>query len=272
MHKKRSSKLFAIPLALLLVILSGCNAGGVLPVPTVSESPDGYSVLFRYASYTRFEGWPELFADEFVFPQVKMTDIEKETQINAELLAATTDWISGSVTRSDPSVPSILCHSNRYLSVSTQFYFEEEPRNWRIYDYVTIDVVNGERVFLDDLINVDDSFVEALKKGDVVTYSDDEIWGISFDVEDIIPIISALSDEDVLEMLNYCSIESSKLRTDAVSSYDLFSRRLHERSSFSLKDGYLLLHLKPPTEYRDFPLTLAIDIDGISEYLKVEKW
>ena len=77
--------------------------------------------------------------------------------INDNLKEAMTSWVRGRVTGAEDVRLTVTCHSERYLSAYNEFVYISR-RTDRFNDYVTIDMSSGQRVFLKDLVEINEEF------------------------------------------------------------------------------------------------------------------
>lgn len=108
----------------------------------------------------------------YTFPCLKvygMKDTELEDKINDSLtkyfFILTDPWFRD--TRVSALTPIIHLQSPKYLSVEYIFrYTTAENKYWHFC--VTVDMENGEVIFLDDLIDIDDDFALLVKHGRIL--------------------------------------------------------------------------------------------------------
>ena len=64
--------------------------------------------------------------------------------------------------------PIIHCQSERYLSVEYSFLYTTafRPTSWHYC--ITVDMQSGEVIFLDDILDVNETFAERVKNGSII--------------------------------------------------------------------------------------------------------
>ena len=128
---------------------------------THSEGLEGLSMCFVFVS-----GW---------------ADSGKAGRINRIIYTEMTTWIYDILSRESqgdslldwfPNQLTVLCNTPRYLSVNS--VIEDPGSHHYISDFITIDIIDERRVFLDDLVDVSDEFLHHLRTQDIV-------WGWGFE-------------------------------------------------------------------------------------------
>jgi len=109
-----------------------------------------------------------------------MNDLELQAKVNDTLQYAVLSLIRDEAPVTTSRLPNAIAfsyHSPYYLSISSflpnrdgRFFFE-----WGIYDFITIDMQTGERIFLNDLIDVNEEFIRLLREGRIAQTEPTEI-------------------------------------------------------------------------------------------------
>ena len=135
---------------------------------------------------------------------------------------------------------------------------------------VVIDVQKGERVFLNDLIEINDEFLDLLYDGSVL-YGSDTITPFSWYE---LPVkgheaIRKQSREELFAALEECSTPLSEF-----SHYeDLYSSKFFWHSYFHVANGKLYIMFGFPMGYGyGIDTGIMLYTDDIEEFLKVPKW
>ena len=195
----------------------------------------------------------------------KENDRNLQTKINESLISSSTEWIKGKILNCD-SVYTAICYlSNRYLSIENHFSFYSGERYEAIYDYITIDMLNGKRVFLNDFVDVNDQFIALLKQGDAVLASENSE---QFDgnVENLRKWLSNMPINELQNRLDDCSKNQQTIIDEGYFSIDESIGSLLFRDNFYIEHGKLIL------VFGDWDKRVTLDIDGIEPFLKVGKW
>ena len=236
------------------------------PLKTDSEdSPwNHYSVrINRYShKYVRNIG-PDKFMDDLLCAIIYSEDSEWANMINDALYSAQYSWIDEKISEKYyPYDLALYCASDRYLSLQTIIYnAQRENFENQIREAYTIDLRTGKQVLLDDLIEIDSRFIEALKSSEIlVDFGENEFNGGAAGAK---VWLSNISDERLMEMLQECSKTPSDYPDEDNYSYLFF------KSTFYLVNGRIVLVLvEHEYSYRD----ITVNIDKIEEFLKVPKW
>jgi hypothetical protein len=192
------------------------------------------------------------------FNVIGIEDSSLESKINRELGKAATSWIKGGINPKNVYSTFLICNSDRFLSVMMQHDNGEVRMMMEFYCvYITIDVQSGNRVFLNELIRVDEEFATLIHNGDRV-HSTSHGSGLTASGSNEIP--SHWTVEKVLEKLEQCSID--KADREYSDMFEFFS------SSFYVEHGKLVIVLTGGTEQ----IHLAINTDDIEDFLLVPKW
>lgn len=248
---KRANIIFTAIIIPVLLSIMGCNT----KVPQESQTVEGQD------DYTIKVYIPEpVNADKYEFANllghnigiVRVDDMENEElqkKINIILRNEALSWIVDKMLPTDNNIklPSILFHSDRYLSVVNEYHYYY-PRSYCIYDYITVDLTTGERVFLDDLVDVSDEFINYLRT--------DEKYEKEFTWTDF---------ETTKEQLEQCSMTQQEIMANSGTHTSLI---YYYRDSFYLKNGKLVIMQEGRLEDEG----IEIDCNDIEQFLKVEPW
>jgi hypothetical protein len=224
------------------------------------DSPNNYSLTVSSAELAE-HGKLEVF-----FVRLKdMRDTALQKRINDTLFSASTSWISGKAANADEIMsPKIMCRNSRYLSVVTVFEYVGRRAD-AIFDYTTVDLDAGERVFLDDLVNVDARFVEFLQKD--ATFEDSPN-SEQFDgnAENIKSKITAMSPNELLSALYECSKSQTQVIKAGYAPVEESIGPLLFRNNFYIEPGRLVMVLGGPDK------RMIIRTGDIADFLKVPQW
>lgn len=220
-----------------------------------------YSVSFVDTSNIKDLVWHDELS--FKIPQIKDMPEERlpfEDTINQNITKAMTSWIGGKIINVDSVDLTITCHSTRYLSFVNSFIYESN-RVDVINDYVTIDMLTGKRVYLNELVELNEDFVKYLQENSSkVKEPPQPLWqGISD--------LNEFSSSELLEELKKCSYTQEELTQDGYYSIEESIGSLLFRNSFFLRDGMLVIIL-----YQGGESFITLDVNDIEDFLKVNKW
>ncbi|MDR1156826.1 MAG: hypothetical protein LBK75_00750 [Oscillospiraceae bacterium] len=241
----------AILVSGILIALLGisCKDSNMRVNPNRGTAPNLYKETFQVT-------------DNYSFEYLQITgleDEERQNKINQALKEASTGWVVDNIVDAEYVKSTVLFQSEQYLCVSQTFYFPEERIDSDREICFIIDLKNGERVFLDDLVEVNDAFVEKFQHGDILYATGD------FDPGEATPFIRDQyrtdPPEDVLDKLQKCSIDPKEtIREEGLTPFI----------------NYAYINASGQLCFSFFPSTTAAEIfvflDDIEEFLKVEKW
>lgn len=248
---KQANLIFAT-LVILVLCITGSEKAKTPQNPDMIESPDDYTIDVYI---------PEpLNADEYEFANllghnigvVSVSDMESdelEERINLTLYYEALSWVVDEMLPTDNNIklPSILFHNDRYLSVVNEYHYYY-PRSYCIYDYITVDLTTGERVFLDDLVEVNDEFINYLRTEE--KYEKEFTW---------------TDFETTKEQLEQCSMTQQEIMANSGTHTSLI---YFFRDSFYLKNGRIVIMQEDRLEDEG----IEIDCSDIKQFLKVEPW
>ena len=238
--------------------------------PTNTPTDNNASVSVDYsiysgstARYDRFDKFGELV---IYFPQISIPNNDSLSEkINATILDASTEWVSEQVLEqiAGISYPQILSHSSRYFSFGIWIGSNTQRVISFLYE-VTIDMQTGERVMLNDLIDINDEFLDLLYEGSVLygtDFSDLFSW---YEIpESTREEIQKRSRDELLEMLDECSTPLSEYSFDE----DLLMSLFYFHGSFHVASGKLYIFFGDAQN-----TAIMLNLDDIEEFLKVPKW
>lgn len=259
----------------LLLLLTGCSSGKptekmkdtkaiIKNISTTEESTESnnyYSVSFIDTSNIKELVW----RDELSFKILQIKDIPNERvshedTINQNITKAMTSWIGGKILNVDSVDLAITCHSARYLSFVNSFRYESNHIDV-INDYVTIDMLTGQRVFLSELVELNEDFAKYLQaNSSKVKEPPHPIW-------QGMPDLNEYTSSELLEELNKCSFTQEELIHNGYYSIEESIGSLLFRNSFFLRDGILVIILEQGGES-----FITLDVNDIEDFLKVNKW
>ena len=144
--------------------------------------------------------------------------------------------------------------TSKYISVQAEFYSNNTvPRGYSIYPCVTIDLEKQEEVFLKDLIDTNEEFIQLLQEGNLIQADvPATIWNEFYYNADF----SKYPPEEIRNIIDLCSVP-----TDNENCYT--------KPSFLLAPGKLCF-VGADQDIRSH--VVYIELSDIEEFLKVEKW
>ncbi|WP_313585046.1 hypothetical protein [Lacrimispora sp.] len=260
---------------LLLFLLTGCGSSkstdemddtkpiieNISNTVESTKTDNYYSVSFVETSNIKDLVWHDELS--FKIPQIKDMPEERlpfEDTINQNITKAMTSWIGGKIINVDSVDLTITCHSNRYLSFVNSFIYESNHVDI-INDYVTIDMLTGQRVYLNELVELNEDFVKYLQENSSkVKEPPQPLW-------QGIPDLNEYTSSELLEELKKCSYTQEELIQDGYYSLEESIGSLLFRNSFFLRDGMLVIILDQGGES-----FITLDVNDIEDFLKVNKW
>ena len=223
------------------------------PTPTDKEihletQNTNYSISISDSSlFTSNDEWPSVFSRNTIwFPQIHdLVDYDLNKRINETIVMASLGWLSeDNMLEWEAQYPVLHCFSERYFSFEISAETEKNYNGRRnyFYCYVTVDLLSGERVKLDDLLYISDELISALKRGSIVKRADS--WILWYDTE----------EEAVAKLKDTLNEKSNE------ELYEMF-----ENEAFYVKNGQIIFDVKPTGG-------IILLLDDIEEFLKVPKW
>ena len=213
---------------------------------------------------TIYKVYPEAYENEYgninFYCQISgLGDAEREARINQELKDAAISWLCETVRNSQSDSIDISLQTERFLSVSYSYYWLTRKSS-QFYSAVTIDIETGKRVFLRDLIDISQDFMEKIHDSNIAYHY------LSYDTvnAEYNEWLKKMSYEELLFFLESCQRDNTSLKCfleeDENIGYDM--------NSFSLDDGVLILvRVLGRTSY-----SFTFKLDDIEDFLKVPKW
>ncbi len=166
------------------------------------------------------------------------------------------------------AVPSFTLHTDRYLSVNNSYTWIDNGRpstSHLFFDfYYTIDMSTGEVVYLSDLVNVNDDFIDFIKNSGKI-YDSSLYYTQAMNEEGVEKslaitngVLNGLSVDYVKELLAQCDLDIGSVLEE-----------YNKKCSFYLIPGYLAIY---GIYKREWDETIYINLNDIEEFLKVDKW
>jgi hypothetical protein len=224
-----------------------------------------YSIIFKNSSNfsilknLKIENF--YWIDDLSFNIIQLQDIENSSvakKLNQNIKTAMTSWIAGKVVAATEIDLSIFCHSDNYLSFKNSFKYDKGRVDY-IYDYITFDVKTGERVMLDDLIEINSEFAEYI----LFDYFDNNINAEENDCA--MEFVKHFEADELLKYLEECSLTQEEIIRNGYFPIDKSIGSLVFRNSFYIKRNTVVIVLQGN-------INLSICLDDIEDFLKVEKW
>ncbi|PPK81376.1 hypothetical protein BXY41_104178 [Lacrimispora xylanisolvens] len=260
---------------LLLLLLTGCESdksknkiNDTKPImENISKTQDNmaptnyYSISFVDTSNIKNLDWSDKLS--FEIPQIKDMSEERlplEDAINQNIIKALTSWIGGEIFKVDSVDLTITCHSTRYLSFVNSFTYDSNHVDV-INDYVTIDMLTGQRVYLNDLVEINEDFAKYLQENlSKVKEPPQPLW-------QGIPDLNKYTSFELMDELIKCSYTQEELIQNGYYSIEESIGSLLFRNSFFLRDGMLVIII-----YQGGESFVTLNVNDIEHYLKVNKW
>ena len=235
------------------------------PLDTESE---GSEIYYLFVDSTRYAPDRYDFGDFVVeFPQVLFPEDlsyqeEKiqslQDKVNNTSRDACTAWVSKRFLRLEVDVTGtiIMFNSRRFLSFRN-LYSIVQQHCVPFMDQITIDMQTGNRVMLNDLVRIDDEFINLLHKGNVIYAG--HIKDYSESTRAVREYVGELTTMELHDKLTECSTELCEYTS---TEGDL---RLGHIGSFHIESGKIIIFLSYSYEF-------TLYLDDIEEFLKVPKW
>lgn len=158
-------------------------------------------------------------------------------------------------TRWDYESAIVHLATNKFFSISAVFSTNSEMSRYHWFEScVTIDLIEGKAIVLDDLVHINDEFISLLKTGDLIKTDDNheslEKFGGIID-------FSIFTEDEIAQILLDCSRAINK---DDIGNY-------YFKPSFYLSPNRICF-----ANVDLYSQNLYISLDDIGEFLKVEKW
>ncbi|MCL2610816.1 MAG: hypothetical protein FWE02_03960 [Defluviitaleaceae bacterium] len=236
----------------------------------------GYEIVFIEASYFReLRTEPaeiEIYwfggVAPFYIPQIiGLEDEAFQKKLNENIVHEIFYWIGENIRYFIFLDVEVIFKSNQYLSLSQIVYNPRGRHNADFHTmYTTIDMQTGQRVFLDDLIIVNDDLINLFWKGKIVKIHEEVSFHTGNDLEFVHAWISEMSYEKIYRILHEPSERPPRLPyTGYISNY---------RATLFLHHSFFLEHNRVVIVDRRFPpfAGFVLSLDDISQFLKVSKW
>ncbi len=268
-----------------LVVATGCTNSNKTKLELVHESVESSEQAINSVASKRQAEYDISFCDSswfshinssnpeyiewknnFIFKIIRL-DYTDNTQVynnaNYSIALAMISWVKGKVLLATSVDLEIYCHSDRYLSFANIFEYSDRRIDY-IRDYITIDIKTGERVMLNDLVEINEEFVKHIRENNIATSSN---RAERFDSvpENIWEFLNEMSTDELLKKLETCSYTQEQVIQNGYFDIDESIEALVLRNSFYLRDDKLIIVLNED-------IHVIFNLEDISDYLKVEKW
>jgi len=226
---------------------------------------DDYTIRIGSSSDDETDPYKVYFILIYVSDMENEKKLEKRDKINETLIYAATSWftVDEKMQYSEKNLPDILCHTDRYLSLKNKYGFKGGRWSY-VEDFITVDLQTGERVMLNDLVEINDVFVDLLRNGDIIIAGgfmgvDDPDHG----TENLRKIFREKTFDEVLNILEQCSCNNLYYATNYSEEYagDI---SYFNRHNFYVRPGKLVISYMMDE--------IIINLDDIEDFLKVPKW
>ncbi|GLC81716.1 hypothetical protein [Lacrimispora brassicae] len=226
-----------------------------------NELANEYTISFYNSSRLSHLPWSNDFSFDTINVQ-NMFDTSLQDRINENIRQAMTSWIEGKVVNATSVDLYIYCHNEKYLSFANSFEYSDRRLDY-IKDYITIDMKTGNRVMLNNLVRIDAEFVEHIQKTNLVKES---INSMAYGgAEGNWEYLNKFTIDELINELEECSYTQKQVIQEGYATVDESLGPLILRKSFYLRDGKLVIVL-------DYDKHITLNLDDISDFLKVEKW
>ena len=245
---------------LLITILTGCNQ---LSNKHSCFDYENYSIAISQTEIVENEEHLQIYYIEID----NYSDSAMLKKINTELFNSVTSWISGKVLSTKPQLPIILTHSPNYICVLNQYLLDDDVISNAIYDYSTIDLATGKKVFLNDLIDVSIEFVKHLRENSNIVHGfsghSEQYDG---NEQNLHNLLKSMTNEELLSILLDCSKTQLQIIEESVFSIEESIGSLVNRNTFYIEDGKLVIVIER------WDKQLTINTADLTMYLKVPPW
>ena len=279
MTNRTAATLLSIVCLLLIV---GCiNSGGIVYSENLVKNE--VSLRLDYESNMCFDEQIEMYRvsvlpyvladttqnqDGFEMYIVQVYDMSEsylQSRVNEVLVSSSTSWISGAMLNSKAALPIVNHQSIRYLSVLYRYEFESGGMYRYVEDYVTIDMLTGNRVFLKDFVNNNDEFMGLVRQPGIALASGNSI---QFDgnAENLWKWLSEMSNAEIKKRLDDCSKDQRMIIDEGFFSIDDSIGSVLFRDNFYIEQGNLVLVLG------GWDMRVTLGLESIGSVLMVEKW
>jgi len=220
--------------------------------------------------------WNEIFS--FYVPQItKMENIQLKEKINKTLTNELLNWIGGyEALHADGLTLEVIFFSNRYISIKQNLggafpiteghdHRGHEARPYTTTIYINIDMQTGERVFLQDLIRINDDFFNLFWQGGIVFHFPyiDEFHKITNEK------VAEMRYEEIRRLLYQYNDQPVNLSFDKWAEGEAF--RFWDSPHFFLEHNKLII-VSRAARLGNLDVFYALSLDDIPEFLKVPRW
>lgn len=180
-------------------------------IANIRENEDSLEYIIEYTRVVREVKNREI---DINLPQIIFIHEEKETlenEINKTLYKAATNWMTYDFLGMEISQlhSQITCHNGKFLSVLLRYHLDS-GRGDTLVNYIVIDMTNGNRVFLKDIINDEKELASRIKR-------EEGIHAVRASVIDQYETDRSLheyllekTETDILEIIKNCSKEEKE--------------------------------------------------------------
>jgi hypothetical protein len=228
----------------------------------IEEPTKGYTISF-------FDSWliNDLpWSGDLPFKIIRLENmLESSIQevANKSIKDSMTSWISGKAVNASAVYLDIYCHSPQYLSFLNSLEYTGHNFDY-INDYITIDMKTGKRVQLDDLIEINEEFVDYIQNNSIIQKSiNPERFGGT--PEYLWEYLNKFTRNELLEELYICSKTQEQVIQEGYYTIAESIGSIIFRNSFYLQNNKLIIVL-------DGDKHITFFLDDIINFLKVEKW
>ena len=163
----------AILVLVVLALIAGWGAVGAEPAKAQAKMAD------THIGTHVFEVDKETYTDRAItihYPQIsKMNDSEKQRRLNqlikSEALSVLKDYSAGDLEKLTVKLDYVIGRQNAEL-LSVQFtgsrFLQGTPYPAALFQSINLEMQTGRKLRLQDIVQVNDSFVEAMKKGRMI--------------------------------------------------------------------------------------------------------
>lgn len=186
--------------------------------------------------------------------QFERENNQLEEKINDILHQASTSWINKAFIKNSKNTcrTNIFCHTSRILSVGQSYETYEFVTN----NYITVDLMTGEQIFLDDIITDIDGLAQILHEGEIMTASRNAFTLDQDEADAAVRESLRKSDlSQIKEMLRQCSLDQKQFPLP-VDKKETKLPFVYERPNFYLQGEELVIeegkwHSKIIVKYKD---------------------
>jgi len=225
----------------------------------------------EYSVFTENYEWVD--GVSFLIYQITgLVDQEKESRINNELKAAATDWLVDSMKDAVSIKPGpyagtpdelLRFQTDRFLSVSYVYEFPQQRLPCPFIISVTIDIETGNRVFLDDLVEINEDFLKHILDDDIAVDYGPNARDLERGFNRTRELFNDMSYEELSQFLDSCQMDNIALK-----QYLETGGQTSFLNGFYIDEGILVFTKGQGNSWSE----IAFNLDDIEEFLKVPKW